>query len=79
MFLLSVTVSFRIPRKLKEKMDAFKSEVNWSDEVRRFVQAKVAELEKKRLLKEIDKMIEDLPELPQGTVAKLLREDRDSH
>lgn len=76
---MSVTVSFRIPRELKERMDAFKREVNWSDEIRRFVEAKVEELEKKRLLKEIDKIIEELPELSQGTVARLLREDRDSH
>jgi len=76
---LSVTVSFRIPRELKERMDVFKGEVNWSDEVRKFVEAKVAELEKKRLLEKIDKILEDLPELPQGTVVKLLREDRDSH
>lgn len=51
----------------------------WGDEVRKFVEAKVAELEKKQLLEEIDKMLEGLPELPQGTVVKLLREDRDSH
>ena len=76
---MSVTVSFRIPRKLKEKMDALRGEVNWSDEVRRFVEAKIAELEKKRLLEKIDRLVEGLPELPQGTVVKLLREERDGH
>jgi len=76
---VSVTVSFRIPRKLKEKMDALRGEVNWSDEVRKFVEAKIAELERKRLLEKIDRVVESLPELPQGTVVKLLREERDGH
>ncbi|MHA1631543.1 MAG: type II toxin-antitoxin system VapB family antitoxin [Candidatus Freyarchaeota archaeon] len=76
---MSVPVSFRFPKKLKERMDVFKGRVNWSEEVRRFVEARVAELEKKELLEKIDLIIKDLPELPHGTVVKLLRDDRDSH
>ncbi len=76
---MSVTVSFRIPRKLKEKMDRFRGYVNWSEEVRRFLEQRVRELEQTMAIEELEKIIRELPETPRGTAAKYVREDRDSH
>ena len=74
---MSVVVSFRIPRELKERMDKF-GDVNWSDLVRRFLEETVAKLEAERTLEKISKDLEDVPELPRGTVARWLRSDRES-
>lgn len=74
---MSVVVSFRIPRELKERMDRFR-DVNWSDLVRRFLEETVAKLEAERTLERISRDLEDVPELPRGIVAGWLRSDRES-
>jgi predicted DNA-binding protein len=76
---LSVTVSFRIPRELKEKMDRLRGYVNWSEEVRRFLERRVRELEQAIAIEELERVIRELPETPRGTAARYVREDRDSH
>ena len=47
---MSVVISVRIPRDLKEKMDMLRGEVNWSEEIRRFLQARVEELYRRKIL-----------------------------
>ncbi len=74
----SVTVSFRIPRELKKRMDALRDVVNWSEEVRKFLEQRVREVEQMMAIEELEKLIEKLPEVPRGTTAKYVREDRDS-
>jgi len=76
---MSVVISLRVPRKLKEKMDLLKDSVNWSEEVRRFLEKRVEELYRLRVLSEVRKVIEQLPEVPRGTVTRYVREDRDSN
>ena len=76
---LSVVISVRIPRKLKKKMDLLGDSVNWSEEIRRFLEARVEELYRLKVLNEVRKVIEQLPEVPRGTVTRYVREDRDSH
>jgi len=76
---LSVTVSFRIPKKLKEKMDALRGIVNWSEEVRRFIEERVREYEQAKAIEELESIIRRLPEVPRGTVTGYVREDRDSY
>ncbi|RLF03763.1 MAG: CopG family transcriptional regulator [Thermoprotei archaeon] len=51
---MSVTVSFRIPRDLRAKMRLYSDRVNWSEEVRRFIERRVGELERERALKELE-------------------------
>ncbi len=75
---MSVTVSFRITRRLKEKMDKLRGEINWSEEVRRFIQRLVAEHEQRKALQELEEVIKRLPEVPRGTATGYVREDRDS-
>ena len=73
---MSVVVSFRIPEELKRRMSRLKH-VNWSEEVRRFLEEKVRGYEAKIILDEVDQHLKDLPELPKGTVAEWTRRDRD--
>lgn len=51
---MSVVVSFRIDRKLKERMDRLKH-INWSEVVRRAIQ-EVVEAEERRLRKDYSKI-----------------------
>ena len=76
---MSVTVSFRIPKKLKEKMDALRGTINWSEEVRKFIERRIRECEQAKAIEELEKIIKRLPEVPRGTVTKYVRKDRDSY
>ena len=76
---MSVVISVRVPRRLKEEMDKLSGYVNWSEEIRRFLEERVRELRRKRVLEEARRVIERLPEAPSGTAAGYVREDRDSH
>ncbi len=72
-------VSIRVPRSLKERMERFKDRVNWAEEIRRFIEERVRELEREEALKSVEKLLEDLPVQPYGSVTGIVREDRDSH
>jgi len=72
---MSVTLTVRIPRELKEKMSRFS--VNWSEEIRRFLEKRVAQLEALQLLDEIEKRV--VNRRVRFDSAKLVREDRWSH
>ena len=76
---MSTVISVRIPKKLKEKMDELRDVVNWSEEIRKFLEKRVEELHRRKVLEEIRKVLEKIPEAPKGTVAKYVREDRDSY
>ncbi|HII61037.1 type II toxin-antitoxin system VapB family antitoxin [Pyrococcus horikoshii] len=70
-------ISFRIPSELKKEMK--KIDINWSEEIRKFIEAKVREYKRKKALEEIDAMLENLPRTEKGTARKYVREDRDSN
>ena len=76
---LSIVVSFRIPKKLKERMDALRDRVNWSEEVRRFIEERVRLLEQVKAIEELEGIIKQLPKVPRGTTIKYVREDRDRY
>lgn len=73
------TISLRISDKTKENFDLFKGKIDWNNELREFIEKKIDEERKKDLLDQLESMISELPVAPQGTAAKLVREDRDSH
>ena len=77
-YVLSTVISVRIPKQLKEEMDKLKDMVNWSEEIRRFLERKVREYKKKLILKEVDTLLNSLPPASPGESARLVREDRDS-
>ena len=73
-----MVISIRIPKKLKEKMDKFK-EINWSEEIRKFIEDKITQYEINEVLKRIEEHLNEIPELPPGTIIRWLKSDRESH
>mgnify|MGYP005629574037 CR=1 FL=1 len=74
-----MTVSFRIPKKLKKEMDRLRGLVNWSEEIRRFIERRVRELEQLRVIEELECMIESIKVMPKGTAVKYVREDHGNY
>ena len=70
---MSSTFTVRIPRELKEKMK--KLPVEWSEEVRRFIEEKVKSLELMGAIEEIELRAEK--RRLKVNSAKLIREDRE--
>ena len=70
-------VSFRIPKELKKAMKEI--EINWSEEIRKFIEAKVREYKRRKALEEMDAMLASLPKVKKGTAVSYVREDRDSY
>jgi len=75
---MSAVISVRVPRELKERMQKLKN-VNWSEIIRRFIEDVVSRYEAEEALKKIEEDLKDIPELPAGTVSRLIRLDRESH
>ena len=76
---MSVVVSFRIPKELKKKMDELRGLINWSEEIRRFIERRIKEYEQIRTIGELEEIVKGIPTVPKGTAMKYVREDRDSH
>lgn len=70
-------MSIRIPKKLKEEMDKLKDVVDWSSEIRAFIEEKVRTYKRIKVLEEVDRILEQLPETPRGLADRLVREDRE--
>ncbi|NJE00790.1 hypothetical protein [Thermococcus sp. JdF3] len=70
-------ISVRVPDELKEKMKKY--DINWSEEIREFIERKIRDEEKSKLLDEIDAFLENVPELESGRATKLVRDSRDSN
>ncbi|WP_456422541.1 type II toxin-antitoxin system VapB family antitoxin [Thermococcus sp.] len=56
-----------------------KYDIKWSEEIRRFIEQRIRDEEKAKLLDEIDSFLESVPELERGKATKLLRDSRDSN
>ncbi len=69
-------VAVRVPEETKKKMKDVKED--WSDYLRKAIEDRIYKEEQKRLLKELDKILEKVPKSPKGFGAKSIREDRDS-
>lgn len=76
---MSEVFSVRIPKRVKEKMEMLSGVIDWNEEVRRFLESRVDELLKMKVLQEARQVIEKLPEMPRGSVTSYVREDRDSN
>jgi hypothetical protein len=70
-------ISFRIPKELKERIKEV--DLNWSEEVRRFIEERVREYMREKALREIDALLVDVPSPESGTASRYVREDRESH
>lgn len=74
----SDVLSIRIPRKLKEAMRELR-DVNWRDEIVGFLAERVEYYRRLKVLEEVSRIIEKLPEAESGVAERCVREDRDSH
>jgi hypothetical protein len=72
-------VSVKVPEWVKEKMKELSNVINWPEEIRNFIIAKINEIERVRAVERAIKILEKVPPAAQGTAKKLIREDRDSH
>ena len=72
-------VSVKVSPWVREKMRVHADSVQWSQEIRQFLQERLEELEREKALEEAMKLRETLPPVPRGTAISLMREDRDSH
>jgi hypothetical protein len=76
---VSTVLSIRISKDVKRRMDELRDVVDWNDEIKRFLEARVDELYRRKIIEEVRRVVELLPEMPRGSVMKYVREDRDSH
>jgi len=76
---MSEVVSFKVNREVKEKMRKYKAVVNWSEELRKFVEKRLKELEAQEVFNEVLKELENATwSVPRGFSVASVREDRDS-
>jgi len=72
-------VSFKVRREIKEKMERYKDRVNWTEELRRFVEDRIRRLEAEENIRKVIAILEKTPiEVPEGFAVRSMREDRDS-
>ncbi|MEM1967653.1 MAG: hypothetical protein QXO86_07280 [Nitrososphaerota archaeon] len=72
-------ISVKVHKSIKERMEKFRGVVDWPEEIRRAIVAKLEELERKQAVEEAVKLLEKVKPATLGTAAELVREDRDSH
>lgn len=70
-------VSVRVPEDIKKRMQ--EADINWSEEIRQFIESKIKEYQRKNALNEIKQLHRRLPETKKGTAVQYVRDDRDSH
>ena len=74
---MSVTVSFKVKKEVKEKMELYKDVINWNEELRKFVEMKIKELESKKRFEEVLKKLEEGRwSVPEGFARRSVRDDR---
>lgn len=76
---MSEIIAVKVSRELKKKTKALKKEVNWPEEIRRFIEGKIREIEAKKTIERITGEIEKTEGVPKGFSVRLVREDRESH
>jgi len=72
-------VSVKVPKWVREKMNAYSEAVEWPEEIRRLIITKIEEFERIRAVEKAIKLLEQIPPTPKGTAEDLVREDRDRH
>jgi len=76
---VSAVVSFKVRREVKQLMDKYRGRVNWAEELRRYVEERLRQLEAEENFREILGELEKATwSVPRGFAAGSVREDRDS-
>ena len=69
-------ITVRIPRELKEAME--KLDVNWSEEIRRFIARRVDEELRRRKLEDAITVLRETEGVERGFAGKAVRKNRNS-
>ncbi len=76
---MSVVVSFKVRKEVKQLMDKYRDKVDWAEELRRFVEERIRQLEAEENFRWILNQLQKATwGVPQGFSARSVREDRDS-
>lgn len=75
---MSSVVSFKVPLDIKKRMERLKKYVHWNEELRRYLIKRLEEVEREVNMREVVELLKKTSEVPSGTAAVLVREDRDS-
>jgi len=70
-------ISIRVPDELKEKMKKY--DINWSEEIRRFIALRISREEKKKTIEMMHNLLVGGTSAKEGTAKRYVREDRDSN
>lgn len=76
---MSEIIAVKVSRELKKKVKALKKEVNWPEEIRRFIEEKIREVESRKAVERITREIGRTEGVPKGFSVRLVREDREGH
>jgi hypothetical protein len=68
-----------VRREIKKKMEAYRDRINWPEELRRFVEERIKQLEAEDNMERVVELLRRASwSAARGTAASYVREDRDS-
>ena len=70
-------VSVKVEESIKQQMAKYRDQIDWPDEIRRFIGGRLQEAQRQTSLAEVETMLKGVAPIPKGTAARLVREDRD--
>jgi hypothetical protein len=78
---MSETVSFKVPKKIKEEMNKLKGKIDWPKELRKHVIDIIERTRKEEVFNEVMEKLKEIgpANVPQGFSIRSVREDRDSY
>ena len=74
---MSVVIGVRIPKRLKEEIE--KLGINYSEEIRQYLEKRVCEERAKRIIARIEALRKKIKPIEENLSAELIREDRDKN
>jgi hypothetical protein len=73
-------VSVKVKREIKEKMLKYKEKMNWAEEIRKFIEMKIREIETEENIKRVREVLSKIEfHAPKGSSVEMIRQDRDGH
>jgi hypothetical protein len=73
-------VSVKVKKEIKEKMLKYKEKVNWAEEIRKFIEMKIREIEAEENIKKVCEILSKIEfRASKGSSVEMIREDRDGH
>jgi len=73
-------VSVKVKREIKEKMLKYKEKLNWAEEIRKFIEMKIREIEAEENIKRVREVLSKIEfHAPKGSSVEMIRQDRVSH